>query len=468
MRQFQPKVMPATHRLFKAHSSRFGKYFAPTPQCCPSRAALLTGQYGHNNGVTSNPVGYPGLEQKRSTLPVWLSRAGYKTIHVGKFLNGYERVTSPGEVAPGWDSWHTPLGGSRYYRYEMSNNGKVREYGDRPRDHATTVFNRKAAGAVKASVGSRRPFFLELDHRTPHSGRGPGGGRCNGNSIPAPRDENLFRRAELPEVPSFNERNVRDKPRFLRQKRLDRGEVKDLTLKWQCTLASLAAVDRGIARLRELIGRAGELRHTVFVFLSDNGYYFGEHRVQTGKVIPYEEASRIPLRVRVPSAYLGGATPPRNVDEVTGNIDIAPTLLELAEAEPCVRPGDCRILDGRSLVPLLARADLGFPAERSLLYEFSSPRAERGVCAYQGVRRSSDVFIDFLSVATEEGGECKPTNAAMRYDLESDPFELRNVCDPACPDDPAQQELSASVDRLVDCAGIAGRDPLPPSGHYCD
>ena len=73
----------------------FGNYIATTAQCCPSRASLITGQYAHNDGVTSNGVGYPGLVDKGNVLPVWLQQAGYLTMHVGKFMNRYEYFAHP-------------------------------------------------------------------------------------------------------------------------------------------------------------------------------------------------------------------------------------------------------------------------------------------------------------------------------------------------------------------------------------
>ena len=116
-RQLTRRVMPNTKRLLAQHGTRFTDYVASTAQCCPSRASLLTGQYAHNHGVTSNNVGYPGLVDKGNVLPVWLQRAGYRTIHVGKFLNGYERSVEPDSVvAPGWDEWHSVLGNTQLLR----------------------------------------------------------------------------------------------------------------------------------------------------------------------------------------------------------------------------------------------------------------------------------------------------------------------------------------------------------------
>src|ERR671930_1293377 len=85
--QFNRTVMPNVTKLLASEGTRFDHAYLTTPECCPSRASLLTGQYGHNNGVLSNS--YALLNDKRNVLPMWLTRAGYVTAHVGKFLNAY-------------------------------------------------------------------------------------------------------------------------------------------------------------------------------------------------------------------------------------------------------------------------------------------------------------------------------------------------------------------------------------------
>ncbi|HSF01361.1 MAG TPA: sulfatase-like hydrolase/transferase [Solirubrobacterales bacterium] len=125
-RQLTRSAMPQTRRLLARRGTKFTDYVASTAQCCPSRASLITGQYAHNHGVTSNNVGYAGLIDKGNVLPVWLRRAGYRTIHVGKFMNGYGAAVEPDSVVPpGWDQWHSVLGSREYYRYDLHVNGTV-------------------------------------------------------------------------------------------------------------------------------------------------------------------------------------------------------------------------------------------------------------------------------------------------------------------------------------------------------
>ena len=96
--------------------------------------------------------------------------------------------------------------------------------------------------------------------------------------------------------------------------------------------------------------RDGELRRTIVIYLSDNGFFFGQHRLRNGKGFVYEPALRVPFAMRVPRAY-GGSASSRSVDNLVSNQDIAPTLLGYVNgyggsADSCASPGDCRRLDG--------------------------------------------------------------------------------------------------------------------------
>ena len=217
-KQFQSKVMPNTTRLLAGHGTTFTNYIATTAQCCPSRASLLTGQYAHNHGVTSNAVAYPALIDKHNVLPVWLRRKGYRTMHVGKFLNGYVPwANPPSRVAPGWSDWYTVLKpGTHYYDYRYGINGRTRFRGHRAKDYLGRVIGKDATRLIRRQAPRRRPFFLQVDERAPHAARQKDPyGICDRDPIPDPRDGRRFRHVQLPSPPSFNEREMGDKPGFL-------------------------------------------------------------------------------------------------------------------------------------------------------------------------------------------------------------------------------------------------------------
>ncbi|HXF00626.1 MAG TPA: sulfatase [Solirubrobacterales bacterium] len=474
-KQLTRRAMPNTKRLLAQQGTRFTDYIATTAQCCPSRASLLTGQYAHNHGVTSNTVAYPGLVDRGNVLPVWLHRAGYWTIHVGKFLNGYERAAQPDSVvAPGWDQWHTVLGNTAYYGYDLFVNGSVRHYGRHRGDHITHVLNRRAVRMVRRYAPKGHPFYLQLDQRAPHVGQEHDPyGRCGRAPIPLPSDRHRFQGVSLPKTPSFNEANMRDKPNYLSSApKVGFVERRKIRKHWRCALASLRGVDRGVAKVYDAVKHAGDLRKTVFIFTSDNGQFYGQHRLRTGKVLPFEEALNLPLLIRVPKRYRGGASRVKKVGRPVGNIDLAPTILDLAHAQPCSAPDHCRTMDGRSLMPLLTRSGR-WPRNRALLTEYRTSDAGRyATCEFAGIRTRDDIYVQHSRVVDPSTSQCVPDDERERYDLKKDPFELRNLCfggsSDNCPVTAKQVHLEQRLSQLRRCAGIAGRNQHVGGRPFCE
>ena len=473
--QLTSAVMPNTERLLAGHGTTFTNYMVTTAQCCPSRASLLTGQYAHNDGVTSNNIGYPGLIDKENVLPVWLQAAGYRTMHVGKFLNGYERVAEPGEVAPGWDQWHTVTGPTRYYDYNWYVNGKVIHRGSAKHDQITGLTNRSAVRLVDKYGPRSRPFYLQVDEPAPHGSRHHDpAGRCDRAAMPQPADEGRWANAKLPKPPSFDESDVRDKPSFIRARpMLSRSERSKITKHWRCALAALTGVDRGVKNIYAAVKRAGDIHRTVFVFISDNGKFFGEHRIAGGKVFPYEEAINLPLLIRIPRRYRDGAPRLKRSDRPVANIDLAPTMLALANANPCTAGGQCRTMDGRSLMPILSRGE-GTPKSRGILTEYKVPfeSGRYATCNFGGIRTQNVIYIEHYAIAPPGSRECEPAQVNELYVLKTDPFELHNRCfgglPSRCPDSEPVRELRARLLQLEDCAGIEGRDEPVDERPFCE
>jgi N-acetylglucosamine-6-sulfatase len=479
--QFTRRIMPKTFKLLVDHGTTFSDYIATTALCCPSRASLITGQYAHNHGVFANggdEGGYKALRDRGNVLPVWLQQAGYNTIHLGKFMNGYWKVgDDPAAVAPGWDDWQTLINKEdAYYDYDLSNNGEVVHYGNKPKDYATRVLERKAVRAIHDYSQVNAPFYLQFDERAPHVEHNKSG-PCAGSiryPEPAPRDKHRFQHAELPGVPSFNEKDMRDKPQFLRgAPKIGGKEERQIRRHWRCSLASLVSVDRSVERVYDAVKKAGELRRTVFIYVSDNGQFFGEHRVATGKVLPYEEALRQPLVIRLPKRYRSGSATVHAVGAATGNIDLAPTILDLAKGRPCPAGGACRTMDGRSLMPLLT--DKGsWPKHRALLSEYRVFVPHHyGTCKFAAIRTPTSLYAEHYSVTDLKKNKCVDARPPQveRYDLKRDPFELRNLCHggklSSCPSDSSQQRLESELRRLRNCAGVNGRDERVDGRPYC-
>jgi N-acetylglucosamine-6-sulfatase len=469
---FNERSMPRTVRQLAGKGTTFTNAIVTTPQCCPSRASIISGQYAHNHGVMSNRLSYPNLVEKDNTLPVWLDRAGYKTAHVGKYLNGYDAAAATEtEIAPGWDLWFTTKGTTRYYDYDVSANGRLRRFAHRQRDNVTAVINRKARTLVRRMTPKKAPLYLQVDHRAPHTETGVDTrGRCGGRAVPEKRDNKLFLDEPLAIPPSFNELDVSDKPSFISTRPpLDAARIKKATKRHRCALAAVRSVDRGVKAIIKELKRRDELQKTVIAFLSDNGFYGGEHRIGTGKIYPYEEGIHVPFVIRVPERYRGGGDRIPETSLPVGNIDLAPTFLELGRARPCRGGGDCRTMDGRSLVGPLSGEPDGFPDERALLTEFdvgNNTHQQDGLCRYAGVRVPRAIYIEH-TVAREEVDGCLPTPERELYDLEADPFQLQSLESDTSADG-LEASLKARLEGLRDCAGIAGRDGRVDGRPFCE
>ncbi|HSK75517.1 MAG TPA: sulfatase [Thermoanaerobaculia bacterium] len=420
------QVLAKTRSHLAAKGTTFENSFASYPLCCPSRATFLTGQYPHNHGVVANsgPNGYPRLDET-NTLAVWLEDAGYFTAHVGKYLNGYGVGLSPA-VPPGWSRWFGLMDPTtyRYYDYTVSEDGIAVSYGSGEEDYQTDVLAAEAERILRSFEGKAQPLFLVVTPLAPHLESL----RRNVTSPPrpAPRHEGAFAHERFPLKPSFNEANMADKPDFLRRRApLGKAAVEDVVETYRARHASLLAVDDLVERLVHVLERSGDIHHTVILFTSDNGFFLGEHRLPKGKFLPYEESIRVPLIVR------GGGFPAgRTAKQLVSNVDLAPTILELARATPR------RELDGRSLVPLALDPSVG--KNRTLLIE--GARLNANSPAYSAVRDERWLYVEY-----DQGGR-------ELYDLKRDPYQLRSRHN-----DRALASLRAGLAtrlaRLRDCSG---------------
>ncbi len=443
MNTFRSTYMPETFRWIVDHGTKFTSGLAAPPLCCPDRAGILTGQYPHNNDVFSNDPGYGSLNGKGDVLPVWLQRAGYQTGFDGKFLNNLS-VYQGTKPAPGYDSWFGFLEPPGYYDYTMSDDGKRESFGSARTDYSTDVITRHAKQFIHSTDASK-PWFLWLAYNAPHDTK-PVIGNC-GHSSPLPPTqeyERLYGKYPLPTPPSFNEKDVSDKPAYMQAlHHIPPASRHHIVTRWKCTLATMHEVDAELGQLMRWMKDNGQLQRTIVFYLSDNGYFFGEHRVTRGKSYPYEPALRVPYAVRIPPDYRGPTRPPRTSDEVVSNQDIAPTILDYAGgAAPCRGPNTCRVLDGRSLRPLLSGSGT-WPSDRGVLAEINAGTSVG--THYAAIRTKRFIYTEYTD------GELE------LYDLDTDPFERTNIAgQPAYA--AVQAVLERRLHRLEQCSGVHGHD----------
>ena len=302
-------------------------------------------------------------------------------------------------MPPGWDKWHGLVGAHGYYKFRASNQGKKDSYED---TYVTDWIADTSIDLIGKLAPEDKPFFLQVNEFAPHveNARNESRGRCGGEAVPAPQDLDRFKGVGLPNSPSINEKDISDKPSFVAGKaELTPDQLQELELRYECRLGALRSLDRSIGRIMQALEASGELGDTVVIFASDNGTFHGEHRLPGGKGLAYEEAAHMPMAMLVPEKYRGGNPQVPEVDEPTSNIDIAPTIVDLAGSPTCVSIEECRVMDGRSLAGLLAGDKSDWPARRPLLQELTlnvdAVEAGRGTsCRFVGVREGPWLYVE--------------------------------------------------------------------------
>ncbi len=426
------RVMDNVNSLIGGRGVTFTNSFVNYSLCCPSRATFLTGQYMHNHRVFDNQAPSGGFGRFHTlhgdnNLAVWLRRAGYYTAMFGRYLNGYAFRPL---VPPGWSEWRTGAN-QKVYGYTLDENGAMVRYGQDPADFKQDVLTRKAVGLVHRRAPRARPFFLWLTSAAPHVGEPPNPNPpfdCRAAATPAPRHGHAFDSEPLPRPPNFNERYVSDKPAEIRNRpRLTADQITELRRKYRCELESLLSVDEGVKKIVDALRAETELWNTVLIYTSDNGYFHGEHRIPKDKQHIYEESIRVPLLIRGPGI-------PRGVEvrRLSINADLAPTIVDLANADPGL------LMDGRSLIPV-AR-DPNIERGRQLLIE------EPG---FKAIRTERYMYAEHR------------TGERELYDLKNDPFELTSR-HKAPFYESVKQRLAARLDRLRNCAGSSCRFHVVP------
>jgi N-acetylglucosamine-6-sulfatase len=422
------RVMPNVRTLIADQGVTFDNSFVSYSLCCPSRSTFLTGQYAHNHGVWGNTApngGYYKLDST-NTLPVWLQRAGYQTIHLGKYLNQYG-TRNPREIPPGWGQWYgTPDPSTyRFLNYTINENGNLVQFGTAAADYKTDVESRLAVDLISRQAADPRPFFMWVAFLAPHSGGPRDSDDPSGLATPSPaaRDKNHFANEPLPMPASFNEADVSDKPAAIRNRALiGPGRIRAIRENYQQRLESLLAVDDAVAQIVNELARTGKLNDTYIIFTSDNGFFHGEHRVQAGKVLLYEPSIRVPLLMRGPGIPAG-----QHRSQFVANIDLAPTIAQATGAQPG------RVMDGRSLIPFAK--DKLLQSGRDILLETPT---------YAAVRAPNWLYAEHV------------TGEKELYNLARDRDELNSLqTNPAY--DRMEANLAARLARLRQCKGAVCR-----------
>jgi N-acetylglucosamine-6-sulfatase len=377
----------------------FENAFVTTSLCSPSRASILTGCYAHKNGVYVNSYSDPNPEVP--FLPKILQSAGYNTAFLGKW-----HMKDGAEPRPGFDYWLSFDGQGQYFDPALNEN--EREFTEK--GYMTDILTDYAIRWIKQQ--EEKPFCVFLWHKAVHA-----------PFLPAPRDSSAFSDANIPEYENWYD-DLSDKPVWIRRgqqygvhnkpwresegkpvpERIEPEPWNPKNPKVMNYLRALLAVDKSAGDIRQCLEELNILDNTMIVFGSDNGFFVGAHQ-RGDKRLMYEESLRIPLMVRYPKLVKPGSAN----SEMVLNIDIAPTLIELAGAE--VPAG----MQGTSLMPLLKNETVEW--RNSIMYEYFQEEYAPGFVTVTGVRTTKYKFIE----------NYEENDIDELYDLEKDPGEMNNV-----------------------------------------
>ena len=386
--------------------------YVTTPQCCPSRASTLRGQYAHNTGIIHNrafpeggknggavPFRTLGLDQ--STLATMLHDGGYATSMVGKYLNGYIREDPPAYIPPGWDDWHVISDTSDgAYGYSLSEDGEIVKYGYEPEDYLNDVLAQRAADAVR-DADPAKPLFLFFSPYAPHV-----------PSIPAPRHAGLYPTLRVPRNPAYLETDVTGKPAWIQELEVTEEDIDAYDLIYRNGARTLRAVDESIQAVVDALDATGRLDTTFFIFHNDNGAQFLEHR-WAEKRVPYSASTQVFFAVASKDPKLIQRTGMRR-QLIATNIDIGPTIAHLTGTTPD------HVMDGVSIMPTFQSRTQAVRTD--LLNEYF---------AFTDPPPPSRIVPSWSSVVTTVPGHWKyvewATGERELYQLRENRFELENV-----------------------------------------
>jgi N-acetylglucosamine-6-sulfatase len=412
---------PALDRM-AAGGAHLVNAFVTTSLCSPSRASILSGRYAHRHGVVDNTSPIP---EGTVFFPEYLQRSGYATAYVGKWHMG-EADDSP---QPGFDRWVSFRGQGVYLDPTLNVDGERRQY----EGYTSDVLTDFALEWLRGRTSAQQPFFMVLSHKAVHA-----------EFVPAPRHAGRYADEPIPypETMANTEANYRNKPQWVEEQRYSWHGVDymfhgqfDFDTFYRRYTETLLALDEGVGRVLDFLEESGLDEGTLVLYMGDNGFLLGEHGL-IDKRHAYEESMRIPMLAYAPGFIDAGT----RITTLVRNIDVAPTILELAG----VRSG--HEMDGRSFLPALRSEQLP-EEEGEFLYEYYWEYAFPHTPTTFALRGDRYKYIYYHGV----------WDLQELYDLEVDPQERHNLI--AVPEH--RDRVERMRNRLFDRLEAAGAMRVP-------
>lgn len=390
----------------------FPNAFVTTSLCSPSRASILTGLFSHSHTVVDNQAPVP---DNLFFFPQYLQKAGYNTAFFGKWHMGHE-TDNP---RPGFNHWESFRGQGVYYNPTMNINGQQVTYGDST--YITDLLTQHTIEWLDKQ-DKEKPFFVYLSHKAVHADFQPAARHAGKyqdkplifppsyyTSVPQVKGKNR-RAGEDPHQTDeyYGEGRMPDWQKMQRESwhgvdYMYHGSM-DYGTFFKRYCETLLGVDESVGAVLDWLKANNLDESTMVVYMGDNGFAFGEHGLIDKRQF-YEESVKVPFLVRCPELFSGGKT----INGMVQNIDIAPTVLQLAGLTP---PS---YLHGRSFLPLLNGQDIAW--RDRIFYEYYWEYDFPQTPTMHGVRTDRYKYIRYHGIWD--------TNEF--YDLQEDPNEQNNL-----------------------------------------
>ena len=397
----QPLPTPNIDKL-ASDGIRFTNGFVTTPICAASRACILTGRYSSSTGMTK----FRSVMSKEvfdNSYNMVLQKAGYYTGQLGKY---------------GVQSTKAQIASSDFFDASQDQGPPFRNYKGK-KMHDSAWLTQRTSDFLD-SVPKGKPFCLQVNYKAPHF-----------SAVPAPEDDHLlddhtFKRHALDSAKGAALIHPFVRGSFLdvcyRQVYNRGGDHNVFSRQYY---EKIASVERSVGKIREMLKKRGLADNTVIIFLSDHGDHFGEKHLY-GKWSPYEQSLRVPFIVYDPRPKAQKGVVRK---EMVLNIDVAPTLLDLAGVKIP------KVMDGKSLIPLLSPPSTPDTRHSSKLAwrshfffeHYHSTCRGMYIARNEGIRTTDAKYLRWVD---------PPKPIEEVYALKTDPMETKNLLD-----DPEQQKL---------------------------